>query len=124
MKRVKFNNKRDTNIVTLETNGRGYWSSDRRYVEVNKFALHGNELRVYFKKRSWNVDKHGLIYTDPKWIKELRQFFSDCWMKKTASKHLDYSEQGMQGDNYVSLDVSDAFINELFMMALFPNMRP
>ena len=107
-------------IAFLNTDGLGWWSSTAKTVDITKFKLlwiasaeHFGELAVYFDTQSWNVDTHGLIYTDKKWIDELR-----CWLRDVqgfSQKAVDdicYSEQGMQGDNYVSLDAGKLFIQE------------
>ena len=99
--------------VTLNTNGRGYWSNvakavrivDMRLTYVNDEKDFG-ELRVYFNTQDWDVNVDGLIYTDKQFINELRDFL----ITHELSDDCDYSEQGMQGDNYVSLDVYEGFI--------------
>jgi hypothetical protein len=65
------------------------------------------ELRVYFS--GWDA-KDGLIYTDPQWLMELRQYLREDGFSEEAVLALDYSEQGMQGDDYVSLDTKRDFI--------------
>jgi len=107
--------------MICETKGDGLWSPATRAVATTKIEMEVGEIdaclyrctiflsvhiKVYFPKRSWDTDKHGLIYTDSLWIKDFRkqfakQFPSLAWM---AGK-IDYTEQGMQGDNYVSLSV-------------------
>ena len=107
-------------IAFLNTDGRGRWSRTAKTVVITEFKLHWvfedehiGELAVYFDTRHWDVDTHGLIYTDKKWISELR-----CWLRdmqgfsQKAVDDICYSEQGMQGDDYVSLDVGSTFINE------------
>ena len=107
-------------IAFLNTDGRGHWSRTAKTVDITEFKMrwigsteHFGELAVYFDTRSWNVDTHGLIYTDRKWIDELR-----CWLRDVqgfSQKAVDdicYSEQGMQGDDYVSLDAGKLFIQE------------
>jgi hypothetical protein len=116
----------DKSIVTY---GNGLWSSDERKVDVTKATLqihefdsptykgqrkpyqHG-ELRVYFTKKSWNPDKHGLIYTDAGWLRGLHAILSKKGFSPKAVKGVDYTEQGMQGDNFVSLDVNSTFCTE------------
>jgi len=104
--------------TTLNTSGSGLWSQEKREVVITKIEFYGlgehsvncddfGELRVYFTKRSWNIDKHGLIYTDPKFLRELR---AELKRVQPAGSDVDYSEQGMQGFNYVSLDVGKSFI--------------
>ena len=38
------------------------------------------------------------------------------WTRKKAFRMVDYSEQGMQGYDYVSMDVGKAFLDEWFAM--------
>jgi hypothetical protein len=64
------------------------------------------ELRVYFDIDTWDVDKLGLIYTDRQFEKELREFLNQQGL---PGKDVSYSEQGMQGDDYVSLDAGTEF---------------
>ena len=72
------------------------------------------ELRVYFNTEDWNTSEHGLIYTDPKWIEELRADLVQAGYPPGAVGDIDYSEQGMQGVNFVSLDAGSAFIQAWF----------
>ena len=102
---------------TLNTAGDGYWSDVKKSVKVTKIDLgyedddgDFGELRIYFDKRTWNPDQHGLIYTDNKFIKELRAALVKEGFSKAAAADVDYSEQGMQGDNYVSCDVTGPFL--------------
>jgi hypothetical protein len=53
------------------------------------------------------VNKHGLIYTDSLFKQDLMQFVAE----QGLVVDLCYSEQGMQGDNYVSLDVGKEFLD-------------
>ena len=99
---------------TLNTNGGGYWSDVAKAVNTTKIDVpyindeeDFGELRVYFDKASWNVKQDGLIYTDKQFIKELRKELTSVGFD---GKDAGYSEQGMQGDNYVSLDVGQKFI--------------
>ena len=99
---------------TLHTNGRGYWSSKAKTVETTKIVLAYNdnnefgELRVYFNTKTWDVNTDGLIYTDKQFKKELVAALNEAGF---AGSDVDYSEQGMQGDNYVSLDVGKDFLD-------------
>ena len=49
----------------------------------------------------------GLIYTDKDFIAELRMFLAQHGL---PGDDVDYSEQGMQGDDYVSLDAGEEFV--------------
>mgnify|MGYP003350631055 CR=1 FL=1 len=102
-----------------ETDGKGLWSSGKKPVRVRELQIkyrdyeeNFGELIALFDKRCWNPDKHGLIYTDVLWIKEFRQQLVKLGFSKKAAKDVSYSEQGMQGDNYVSLDAGTAFMKE------------
>lgn len=99
----------------LNTSGDGYWSRHRCCVRTTKLELayenkEGDfgELRVYFDTTGWNPEQHGLIYTDTLFLQELRTELSKI---ELDGDDVDYSEQGMQGDNYVSCDVGAKFIN-------------
>lgn len=95
------------------TGGDGYWSdvqktvsvTDMRMGYVNEDKTFG-ELRVYFDTKTWDVNTDGLIYTDGAFIEQVRDFL----ITHELSDDVDYSEQGMQGDNYVSFDVGEGFI--------------
>ena len=99
--------------VVFTTSGDGYWSdliqavriTDMRLAYVNDERDFG-ELRVYFNTKDWDVNKDGLIYTDGQFLDELCDFL----ITQELSNDVWYSEQGMQGTNYVSLDVSEDFI--------------
>jgi hypothetical protein len=102
-----------------QTNGRGYWSSTAKLVTVNRVRLayldddgEFGELRAYFDPAEWNVDNDGLIYTDQAWMSNFREWMNTLGFSDAALDDIDYSEQGMQGDNYVSMDVGSDFIRE------------
>ena len=100
----------------LNTSGGGYWSNTQTRVRVTDLRLDlldddddepFGELRVYFDTATWDVKSQGLIYTDPGFFAELKQYFEAQGIDITD---LSYSEQGMQGTDYVSLDVGQHFI--------------
>ena len=100
--------------VIFNTDGKGYWSDVAKAVEIVDMQIgycsdekDFGELRVYFNKATWNIDVDGLIYTDKLFISNLREFANVQGLDGTD---VDYSEQGMQGDDYVSLDVGGAFL--------------
>jgi hypothetical protein len=97
----------------LNTSGKGFWSSAVKSVKVTGLDLtyvndEGDfgELRVYFDTQSWNVDQLGLIYTDKQFIKEVKELLAE----QNLGTDVSYSEQGMQGDTFVSLDCGSEFI--------------
>jgi hypothetical protein len=103
------------NILTA---GDGYWSIESRNVQINGLCLsyvckekNFGELRVYFNTDTWNTMKHGLIYTDEAFLKELRAYLDSLSL---VGADVYYSEQGMQGDNFVSFDVCEKFIDSWF----------
>lgn len=107
--------------MLCSTNGRGLWSSAARNVEVQHATVNYaaadrsfGELRAFFDARAWSVDELGLIYTDPLWIRDFRGALEHLGFSAEAAGDVDYSEQGMQGDSFVSLDVGGAFLKEWF----------
>lgn len=100
--------------ATLHTDGKGWWSSKTRAVRIIELRVpyiddeySWGELRVYFDRNDWNVDSDGLIYTDNLFEKELGEFLTTVGLDPID---VGYSEQGMQGDYFVSFDVEDKFL--------------
>jgi len=100
--------------VFLSTDGRGLWSNQAKDVPIIDLQLSVNdpdkeygELLVMFNDNYWDVNTDGLIYTDELFMKQLEEYLSKQGL---AGADVDYSEQGMQGDNYVSCDVGEDFI--------------
>ena len=110
----QYHYERKVNLKT-STDGDGYWSNTKKDVRIieldlNHFndALHDNnhfELRAYWDKRTWNTEKHGLIYTDKLWLTTFKNSLIDLSFSQDCLKSVNYSEQGMQGNDYVSMDV-------------------
>jgi hypothetical protein len=103
--------------VIFNTSGTGYWSREEKAVTITDIQLGRGtqwededeifgELRVYFDTETWDVNEHGLIYTDRQFIKELQEFLTAHGL---PGDDVCYSEQGMQGDDYVSLDAGTEF---------------
>lgn len=106
----------------LRTTGDGYWSTKSRAVSITGISLgyindeqDFAELRVHFNTKTWDVNKHGLVYTDSQFIAELRDMLT---LMGIDSSDVSYSEQGMQGRDYVSCDVGLAFLTSF--KAAFP----
>lgn len=100
--------------VIFTTSGDGYWSEAVKNVRITDMQLgyvneEGDfgELRVYFNTDDWDVNTDGLIYTDAGFYADLQQFIKQHGLVVD----LCYSEQGMQGDDYVSLDVGKEFLD-------------
>ena len=101
--------------VIFNTSGNGYWSDEAKAVSIVDMRINYcsdemdfGELRVYFDTKTWDVEQDGLIYTDDQFEEELRAFLDSHGL---PGKDVSYSEQGMQGDDYVSLDVGADFIH-------------
>ena len=100
--------------ITFNTEGKGLWSNTAKAVSIVDIDLtwcsedkEFGELCVYFDTRTWDVDKLGLIYTDCQFMQELQEFLTAHGL---LGDDVSYSEQGMQGDEYVSCDVGEKFI--------------
>ena len=100
--------------VIFNTSGDGYWSDVAKPVEIVDMRLgyvsdEGDfgELCVYFNTDTWDVEKDGLIYTDSQFYEDLQAFIK----QQGLVVDLCYSEQGMQGEDYVSLDVGKDFLD-------------
>jgi len=107
--------------ATLHTAGDGYWSNKAKAVEIVGLSLgyvndelDFGELCVVFNTKTWDVNKDGLIYTDSLFLEELCELLTSLGFD---ASDVSYSEQGMQGDNYVSLDVEECFINTFMQNA-------
>jgi len=107
--------------ATLHTAGDGYWSDVAKAVEITGLQLSYTndeldfgELCVYFNTKTWDVNKDGLIYTDSLFLEDLCLMLDNLGFD---ASDVSYSEQGMQGDNYVSLDVGECFINTFMQNA-------
>jgi hypothetical protein len=112
--------------IEANTNGKGLWTDEERLVIINRLDIGYNsqvyypeesffgELRAYFEphgftRGSWNVPGHGLIYTDKLWMKEFKAGLRALGLSIKAVQNVSYSEQGMQGDDYVSMDIGPVF---------------
>jgi hypothetical protein len=101
----------------ISTDGSGYWSGVVKTVKVTHFEVNATkyedelngELRVYFDTDSWNIHDDGLIYTDVAFEFSLKFLLADFGLDISE---VSYSEQGMQGEDFVSLDVGEKFIND------------
>ena len=107
--------------ATLNTSGGGYWSRKATAVEITGLQLSYTndeldfgELRVFFNTNTWDTYKDGLIYTDKQFMRELKELLTQ---KGFDASDVSYSEQGMQGDAYVSCDVGECFINTFMQNA-------
>jgi len=109
-----------------QTNGTGYWSGAEKFVTINRIRLAYldeedgfGELRAYFDSADWDVPTEGLIYTDKGWMKSFKACMATLGFSDRALDDLDYSEQGMQTREYVSMDVGGDFTRECEAMYRF-----
>jgi len=111
------------NTFTLHTNGRGYWSTTAKAVDVEALDLQYitndkdfGELCIHFNTNDWDTKTDGLIYTDKLFMRELRAYLQTVGFTEAEANDVNYSEQGMQSDNYVSCDVGAVFIAGLMRL--------
>lgn len=104
--------------LILNTNGQGYWSDEKRKIRCTALEIECMQelddyftYRLIFNEKDWNIHKHGLIYTDALFLKELKKELKD---RNYNGSKLDYTEQGMQGKNYVSIQ-DDGTLFKSFM---------
>jgi hypothetical protein len=101
-------------IAVLHTDGSGYWTRLALSVRVTGLTVpyinedsDFGELRVHFNTDDWRTPRMGLIYTDKLFLREIRDYANGIGL---AGADIEYSEQGMQGRNYVSFDVGAEFL--------------
>ena len=116
------------NTFTLHTNGRGYWSRTAKAVDVEALDLQYitndkdfGELCIHFATdelgaNCWDTATDGLIYTDELFMRELHAYLQTVGFTEAEANDVSYSEQGMQGNSYVSCDVGAVFINGLMRL--------
>jgi hypothetical protein len=102
-----------------QTNGSGLWSATEKFVSIDRVGLayvdddgDFGELRAYFDPAEWDTDNDGLIYTDKAWMSSFLSCMATLGFSVQALADIGYSEAGMQGSNYVSMDVGGDFIRE------------
>ena len=94
------------------TCGDGYWSEVAKEVfveSINMFIFADAEsgagdLQAYFTEATWDTDTLGLIYTDSAFLECVQTELIKAGISIEAAEAVEYSEQGMQGDTYVSMD--------------------
>ena len=103
--------------AVLNTDGSGYWSTVVKPVNIVGFDLvyvnderDFGELIVCFDD-SWIIEEDGLIYTDKRFLAELRILLNAYGL---PGDDVEYSEQGMQEYDYVSLECGAKFIDKFF----------
>lgn len=115
--------------LLIPVGGDGLWSSCRKTVRATRLAVHGmnhaprgeeeylaGELRVFFDTATWVIRKDGVIYTDKTFLAGLSAYLGGL-VSQDAAADMGYSERGMQGFDFVSLDVGPDFIQGWKLLA-------
>lgn len=69
------------------------------------------ELRAFFSG-IWDVERLSLLYGNASWLKSFRAGLQEIGFSPDVTREIDYSEMGMQGIDYVSLDAPDEIVKE------------
>lgn len=100
------------NKFSMSGNG---WSGAEGVVHIVDAYVEGQsrkygEFRVFFDSTRWIVNEDGLIYGDTGFLASLKSALMRSGMSIQAIQDIEYSEHGMQGDDYVSFDVGPDFL--------------
>lgn len=102
------------NKFSISTSGTGFWSTVVKPVTITKIEIDSDPefnylVNVYFDTKTWNPEEDGLIYSDEPFIQALRQYLANSpeWKDTRNLNDLHYTEQGMQGNNFISLEFLD-----------------
>ena len=108
----------------IVTNGDGLWSDKQKEVkllsiEIAFYNYDGENIssldfdpagqcgsaNIEFDTSTWDVNTDGLIYTDSV-IDDINKLLAEQLGYSNTEKVLHWSEQGMQGDDYLNFDVN------------------
>lgn len=99
-------------LTKIRTSGDGVWSNVSKEVVVTKVTYDSefDTFDIYFDTKTWNVKTDGLIYTDGAFrdgmCEYLRSNAKDLLGLMCVDwRRLQYTEQGMQGPNWVSMEL-------------------
>lgn len=96
----------------IRTSGDGKWSSKQKDVEIlgiyfEQYCLFEddtlNEIQVIFDTDTWDNKEDGLIYTDTGFLQGVKERLQEMFPGNDWD-NLEYTEQGMQGENWVSFE--------------------
>jgi hypothetical protein len=94
------------NELVVKTNGKGFWSKKSVLVEIKKIELivatSETFVFVYWAPNAWDIEEDGLIYTDSYFKQDLKKQLSILHPEINWGS-LSYTEQGMQGLEYVHM---------------------
>jgi hypothetical protein len=96
--------------LTLNVGGDGLWSNTKQKLQVvlrasyieepdDEESWNKTDLFAFFSIADWNIREEGLVYTDKTFVAELNKALEDRGYPKAY-----YSEQGMQGFDYIHFD--------------------
>jgi len=111
---------------TFNTCGDGYWSTTVSTIPIKSITIivnmnaageYYNDLGVLYDVNDWDNSKLGLIYTDSKFVHDLREFLKNLGFPIGPVDRIGYSEQGMQDPGRVSFD-ADSFADYLRSQAI------
>jgi hypothetical protein len=105
--------------IVCMTGGDGIWSSVKKNVRIMHVKIHtllpefkSGLMNAYFDTKLWNVNEDGLVYTDDAWLNAFRAALHDRHgIPLDIVQTISYTEQGMQGWDYVSLEFGERFYN-------------
>jgi hypothetical protein len=107
-------------ITAIPTSGTGRWSKVVKSVDVTHLTLavsssvsategqQWGELKVYFDPKTWDNTQDGLVYTDEPFAVKLQHRLRVLGL---ADADIEYSEQDMQGEDYISFDAGQKFVD-------------
>lgn len=75
-------------------------------------------LEAHFDPNVYDVNRFGLLYTDDTFAKEVIKLLNILGIETDPENDVFYSEQGMQGRQYVHFDVTDDWIKQSRIMQL------
>ena len=98
----------DKNVI-IHTDGNGEWSTTRAAIQIIAVEITDTEdghfiVNVAFNKDHWDVSSDGLIYTDARALTELKDVLADY--VDHDLNNLEYTEAGMQGKDFISLEIN------------------
>jgi hypothetical protein len=87
------------------------------------------ELRAYFEpsgftEGSWNKDAYGYIWNDKQWVREFKAALRDLGLSEKACYDVKYNPKDMQGDDYVSFEVTARFWASWKRLVKTKNLEP
>jgi hypothetical protein len=89
----------------IATAGDGFWSETSKLVNVSHCTIVDDNLKAYFDKSDWDINDLGLIYSDTRFIEELKEHLMQHLPTQVIDS-ISYSEQGLQHEDYVDFDIA------------------